>query len=102
MHLYHYHKNSDKNPFNQVTVVAILKDQNGIVIGFNGDGNADKGFNVASQLPHPVHIINGKKKDSLEFTYGKDKWDNNAKGRCNNGKFDNGISQKDCFFTCTF
>ncbi|KAF5392764.1 hypothetical protein D9757_000823 [Collybiopsis confluens] len=102
MHLYHYKAKSSKNPDPFTTVVAILKDQNGVVVGFNGNGNADAGFDVASQLPHPVHIKAGKSSDSLDFTYGTVDWNNNDKAHCNNGRFDNGISQKDCFFTCAF
>jgi hypothetical protein len=102
MHLYQYRAKSKYNPEDNTVVVAILKDANGMIVGFAGDGNADAGFAIDSALPYTVDIKSGTAKDSLSFAYAGDNWLNTDSGRCSNGGFDKDVSQKDCTFQCTF
>lgn len=103
-HITQYQKNEkNANPVNHYTLDVILKDANGMVVGFNGNGDGSQALNVASQLPNPFTITAGQvDNDPLAFQYGSDKWDSNTKGRCSVGKYDSGSRQMDCSFACTF
>ncbi|KAH7869576.1 uncharacterized protein C8R40DRAFT_725722 [Lentinula edodes] len=102
VHIYQFQKNEKKaNPVNHYTIVAIIKDAKGTVVGFQGDGDGSNPVLVASQLHDPLTITTGPKdKSPLSFSLGKTKW--NSKSQCSVGKYDHGIRQMDCTFQCTF
>ncbi|KAJ3866178.1 hypothetical protein EV359DRAFT_62569 [Lentinula novae-zelandiae] len=101
VHIYQFKKNKKKNPVNHYTIVAIIKDAKGTVVGFQGDGDGSRPVLVASQLHDPLKITTGPKDNSpLSFGLGKMKW--NSKSHCSVGKYDHGIRQMDCPFQCAF
>ncbi|KAJ3738803.1 hypothetical protein DFH05DRAFT_1516325 [Lentinula detonsa] len=103
-HVYQFQKNEKKqNPVNHYTIVAIIKDAKGVIVGFEGDGDGSKPVPVSSQLHDPLTITTGPNdKSALSFSFGKDKWNSDAKSRCSVGKYDHGIRQMDCNFQCKF
>ncbi|KAF5390806.1 hypothetical protein D9757_004425 [Collybiopsis confluens] len=100
VHITQYQKNEKEvNPVNHYTLNVILKDANGMVVGFNGNGDASTTVSVTSQLPYVFEITAGNlDNDPLSFAYGGDKWDSSTKGRCSVGKYDSGSRQMD--FVC--
>ncbi|KAJ3806193.1 hypothetical protein F5876DRAFT_69156 [Lentinula aff. lateritia] len=87
IHLYQYQKNEKRsNPTNHYTLVVVIKDAAGIVVGFEGNGDTSKPVLVHSQLPLALQITAGEKDSSpLSFTYGKDSWKSNVKPHCTVG-----------------
>ncbi|KAJ3723841.1 hypothetical protein C8R42DRAFT_472623 [Lentinula raphanica] len=104
LHVYQYQMHEKSvNPVGHYTVVAIVKDAAGLVVGFEGDGNASAGTLVHSQLPNPLRIKAGTTDSApLMFGYGKDIWKSDNKARCKVGSYDGGSRQMDCSFKCDF
>ncbi|KAJ3820250.1 hypothetical protein F5880DRAFT_1589654 [Lentinula raphanica] len=104
LHVYQYQMHEKSvNPVGHYTVVAIVKDAAGTIVGFEGDGNASAGTLVHSQLPNPLRIKAGTTDSApLMFGYGKDIWKSDNKARCKVGSYDSGSRQMDCSFKCDF
>ncbi|KAJ3912071.1 hypothetical protein F5877DRAFT_72700 [Lentinula edodes] len=104
IHLYQYQKNEKRsNPTNHYTLVVVIKDAAGTIVGFEGNGDTSKPVLVRSQLPLALQITAGEKDSSpLTFTYGKDTWKSNVKSHCTVGSYASGSRQMDCGFQCTF
>ncbi|KAJ3982828.1 hypothetical protein F5890DRAFT_296312 [Lentinula detonsa] len=103
-HVYQYQKNEkSSNPTNHYTLVVVIKDAAGIIVGFEGNGDASTAVLVHSQLPQALQITAGPEdKSPLTFTYGKDTWKSDDKDRCKVGSYSSGSRQMDCSFQCTF
>ncbi|KAJ3835685.1 hypothetical protein F5878DRAFT_627273 [Lentinula raphanica] len=104
LHVYQYQMHEKNvNPVGHYTVVAIVKDAAGLIVGFEGDGNASAGTLVRSQLPNSLRIKAGTTDSApLTFRYGKDMWKSDNKARCKVGSYDGGSRQMDCSFKCDF
>ncbi|KAJ3733955.1 hypothetical protein DFJ43DRAFT_173482 [Lentinula guzmanii] len=104
VHAYQYQKNHKKvNELDHYTIVAVMKDAKGVIVGFEGNGDGSKPLPVSSQLHDSLTIITGPNdKAPLSFSFDKDKWDSNSKSRCTVGKFEHGVRQMDCNFQCKF
>ncbi|KAJ3998670.1 hypothetical protein F5050DRAFT_1743216 [Lentinula boryana] len=104
VHAYQYQKNHKKvNELDHYTIVAVMKDAKGVIVGFEGNGDGSKPVPVSSQLHDSLTIITGPNDNApLSFSFDKDKWDSNSKSRCSVGKYEHGVRQMDCNFQCKF